>query len=41
MTIEIKARATNWDKDNSIALTYWKQNVKQMWTEDNSNLLKI
>ncbi|EMH2355331.1 MULTISPECIES: class 1b ribonucleoside-diphosphate reductase subunit beta [Staphylococcus] len=34
MTREIKARATNWDKDNSIALTYWKQNVKQMWTEE-------
>ncbi|GAB1611597.1 class 1b ribonucleoside-diphosphate reductase subunit beta [Mammaliicoccus lentus] len=34
MTKVIKAKATNWNKDNSIALTFWKQNVAQMWTED-------
>ena len=33
MTREIKAKQKNWDKDN-LALTYWKQNVKQMWTEE-------
>ncbi|EJE1247790.1 class 1b ribonucleoside-diphosphate reductase subunit beta [Staphylococcus pseudintermedius] len=29
----IQAKATNWDKEH-IALTFWKQNVAQMWTED-------
>lgn len=34
MTKQIKLTATNWDKDNSTALMYWKQNLMQMWQAD-------
>ncbi len=29
-----KLIATNWDKDNSTAIMYWKQNMMQLWTEE-------
>lgn len=31
---EIPLTASNWDKDNSTAIIYWKQNIMQMWQAD-------
>lgn len=32
--VEVTTRAVNWDTGDSTALMFWKQNVQQMWTED-------
>lgn len=34
MTNEIKLVASDWDVDNHPAITYWKQNLMQLWTEE-------